>query len=303
MIKLALFDLGETLIHGNEPFPHVVPALNAISRFHNADGGPLVIGLVSDFTMPEPPVTEAKITAAEEEYCAILATAGLEEFFEPFEERVTLSSRARVRKPDRRIFELAAQRSGTGAELDECLYVTESVEQLKKCQEYGMTPVRFGQGARPGRSFDDWADAPGLIADLVAPDDNENRQAAAAAVLSARHDLQGFTPHGESGGRKLTGDARRLVQLNNPRLGALNGIFVELPAQVDVELNADGRVAKVAATPPGDDDVADAVNYVSNLVKSGKVAAPGEQVFGATHAVVEDAAGRRRLVRRGYSAH
>ena len=111
MIKLALFDLGDTLLHGTTPFPNAITALEAISRLHTEAGEPLILGLVSDFLPADPPVTEAKITAREQEYRDILEGARLKGFFEPFSSRVTLSTRAGVNKPDRRIFELEIGRA------------------------------------------------------------------------------------------------------------------------------------------------------------------------------------------------
>jgi hypothetical protein len=302
MIKLAFLDVGETLIHDGRPYPGVIDALGALSRFETTDGGALFLGAVSDYYLPEPPPTEAKVAALEERYRnEVLMPAGLEAFFEPFASRVTLSSRAGVYKPDRRIFELAVERSGTGAALGECLFVTENSAHLEKCREYGITPVRFGPG--PGPSFEDWADAPAVIAEVVAPGHPGNRAAAVGPVLAVRHGLTGFVPFGK-GDRSVRGQANRLVQLKDPRLGPLDGVQVELPAEVSVELGTDGRVADVTASPPDPEEVADAVNYVCGLVKGHKVAIPGQRApaFGTTHTVEQDEAGQMRLVRRGYSA-
>ena len=302
MIKLALFDLGETLIHNNHPLPYTITALHAISRFQTEDGEPLALGLVSDFVAADPPVTEAKIATREQKYQKILEEAGLAEFFEPFSSHVTLSTRAGVNKPDRHIFELAAKRSGTGAMLSECLFVTENTDHLGKCKEYGMLPVRFGTGPGITPAFSDWADAPALFAGLVNPGHAGNQAAAIAATLAARYSLIDFRPSELVGGHKVKGQAKHLVKLNDPSLGDLNGVYVELPSDVTVSLGADGRVSDVAVTPPGAGEVADAINYVSSLVKSKKIATPEQPAVGATHAVEKDAAGRRRLVRRGYNA-
>ncbi len=111
MIKLLLFDLGETLIHDGQPFPGAVAALEAIGKLKTAAGKPVVRGLVSDFFPPDPPGGEAAIAAKEAEYARVLKDAGLETVFQPFAERVTLSTRAGVRKPAGKVFELAAERS------------------------------------------------------------------------------------------------------------------------------------------------------------------------------------------------
>jgi hypothetical protein len=304
MITIAFFDVGETLIHSGVPLSGVPESLAAISAFETANGEQLTIGVISDYHMPAPPVTEAKIEALEEQYRSeVLAPSGLEQFFQPFESRVTISSRAGVRKPERKIFDVAVVRTQKNATLNECLFVTENTNHLQKCQEYGMTPVRFGPAGSDMIGFEDWANAPALISRLVAPGRDANQARAAAADLAVRHGLLGFDMTGKEGST-IHGRANQLIQLNDPRLGPLNGVYIERPSEVRVEFTADGRIADVAATSPEREEVADAVNFVSSLVKTGRVAIPGQPppAFGTTHTVETDRQGRRRLVRRGYSA-
>jgi FMN phosphatase YigB (HAD superfamily) len=303
MIKLALFDLGETLLHGTTPFPNAITALEAISRLHTKAGELLILGLVSDFLPVDPPVTEAKITAREQEYRDILEGARLKELFDPFSSRVTLSTRAGVHKPDRRIFELAVERSGVGASLDECAFTTENTAHLTTCKSFGMVAIRFGTGPGITPAFSDWEDAPGLFAGLLRPDDAHNQAVVTAAELASRHNLIGFVPSAPGQGREYRGQAKQLVELKDPKLGDLNGVYVELPTDVAVSVGKDRRVANVAATPPGKDEVADAVNFVAGLARAGKIAIPGRPAIGATHAVEQDDQGRKRLVRRGYKAY
>jgi FMN phosphatase YigB (HAD superfamily) len=142
MIKLILLDVGETLIHDGQPFPHVVDALAVIAQFRIDSEECLPMAVVSDYHMPTQPVTEAKILALETEFVGILGNAGLERFFQPPETRITLSSRAGVFKPNRAIFELAALRSGTNANLTECLFVTENESHLASCETFNLARSR-----------------------------------------------------------------------------------------------------------------------------------------------------------------
>ena len=87
-VKVLMLDLGETLVHNGAPFPHVPEALAAFNEMQTAEGKPLAICLVSDFTMPTPPPTPEKIAAIFEEYLGLLMGFGLREFFEPVEQRV-----------------------------------------------------------------------------------------------------------------------------------------------------------------------------------------------------------------------
>src|SRR3954471_19885226 len=95
MLRVVIFDLGETLIDGaRRPFPHVKETLTVISRFVSEDGKPLRSCLVSDFTMLPAGATPAKVAAVFNDYLAILDATGLRPFFEPVKQRVTISTQA-----------------------------------------------------------------------------------------------------------------------------------------------------------------------------------------------------------------
>jgi FMN phosphatase YigB (HAD superfamily) len=162
MIRVIMFDLGGTLVDGQRPFPHVPEALSAVNSFETADGQPLRSCLVSDFTMADPPDDPAQVEAIFADYLSRLAGFGLAEFFQPPQERITLSTHAGVRKPDRRVYELALRRLGSPAGLPECLVVTEDVAHLAACRILGMSTLRFSAG-------DDWLDVLLLLRRLVAP--------------------------------------------------------------------------------------------------------------------------------------
>ena len=88
MIKIAFFDVGETLIHDGQPFPAVTAALAAIAGFETSAGEPLILSIISDYLMPDPPRTEEKILALEKQYRdQVLGPSGLSGFFQPYEAR------------------------------------------------------------------------------------------------------------------------------------------------------------------------------------------------------------------------
>jgi beta-phosphoglucomutase-like phosphatase (HAD superfamily) len=165
-VKVLMLDLGETLVHDDEPFPHVPEALAAFNEMLTAEGEPLGICLVSDFTMSTPPTTPEKIAAIFEEYLGLLGGFGLREFFEPVEQRVTLSTHAGEWKPHRAVFEKALERLGSNAALTECLFITEKEEHLTEARQVlGMETLRFGTV----EGITDWADAPRLVAARLSP--------------------------------------------------------------------------------------------------------------------------------------
>jgi hypothetical protein len=150
MIKVVMFDLGQTLIDDvqQRPFPHVIDALRAI----NARSA-LKTCLVSDFKMDLTPARAMK------EYLAILDAAGLRKFFEPVQKRVTLSNHAAALKPSRKIFEKALKRLGLPAiPFSDCCFITENPDHIKAArEELQMQAFQFGV------DFQDWADVPKLL--------------------------------------------------------------------------------------------------------------------------------------------
>jgi hypothetical protein len=183
----VMLDLGKTLVHDGAPFPHVPEALAAFNEMQTAEREPLGICLVSDFTMPTPPPTPEKIAAIFEEYLGVLDGFGLREFFEPVEQRVTLSTHAGERKPHRAVFEKALERLGSNARLTECLFITEKEEHLTEArQALGMETLRFGAA----EGFTDWEEAPLLVAAKLALPPPGEPGPCARPWLRAKHSPQ-----------------------------------------------------------------------------------------------------------------
>jgi FMN phosphatase YigB (HAD superfamily) len=163
MIKVLLLDLGWTLIDENtlEPFAGVKDALGVLKTLQTAEHKPLVTCLVSNFTMPEPR-TDAAIAAAFKDYLTTLDQTGLREFFEPVDERVTLSTHAGKKKPAAVVFETALKRAKVDGPITDTLFITEQKEHVKTCRnDLQMTALLFGV------DFTDWSAAPALIAQLI----------------------------------------------------------------------------------------------------------------------------------------
>jgi len=303
MIRVLMLDLGDTLIHDEVPLPHVVEALGALKQFVTTSGEPLAVCLVSDFNMPDPPPTLAKIDVLFRAYLEILDHAGLRSFFEPVEQHVTLSTHAGVFKPDRKIFETAIKRLGVGADLDECLFITEDVDHIKACRDLGMNTLTFGQTGKPD-AFGDWSEGPMLIARLIAPESHQDIELALRASLAAKHgmDLVSAAPS-RSAREPIQARVKVWHALSDPSLGDLDGVRVQLPADAQVRLDDRGGVESVRQGRPSDEDEAEATQYVRGLAKTGKVVTdPNKRPLGATHEVTVDSEGRRYLKRKRFSA-
>jgi FMN phosphatase YigB (HAD superfamily) len=146
MIKVLMLDLGKTLIDkNNQPFPGVQDALGKLKNFETAEHKPLVTCLVSDFDKTF------------DDYLAILDQTGLRGFFEPVDERVTLSIHANAEKPDAKVFETALKRAKVDGSIKDALFITEEEVHVKACRVLGMKALQFG------KDFTDWLVAPELI--------------------------------------------------------------------------------------------------------------------------------------------
>jgi hypothetical protein len=102
---------------------------------------------------------DRSIGAAMQAYHEILERAGLLQFFEPIEQRVTLSNHAGKSKPNREVFQLALERLGmANTPFTQCALVTEDANHVRRVRkELGMQAFLFGS------DFIDWVELPKLL--------------------------------------------------------------------------------------------------------------------------------------------
>lgn len=302
MIKVVMFDLGETLIDANRrPFPHVREALTALGGFRTADSKPLTSCLVSDYTMIAPPITRNKIRPVFKEYITILDATALREFFEPVDERVTLSTHVGVGKPDHAVFEMALHRLRSKATLQECLFITENSDHLRAArQTLGMATLQFKVEGATQFDFDDWSRAPALIAHLVDPEQPDNLRGAVQAHLAAQGIETVDAQIGTSGKVQVTGQVWH--KLSVPGHPELNDLHVAVPVQGELTCGRKGELAGKLPTQPAKEQLDEVASYVRSLVVHGKIATGAGGPAQATHAIETDPLGRRKLVRTRFSA-
>jgi hypothetical protein len=296
MIKALLLDLGGTLERDGHVLPGVADALEVMLKFQTGDGDRLVICLVSDFKMPMPRTPEA-IDAIFKEYLAILDQLNLRRFFEPVTERVTLSTHAGAVKPARLIFETALQRARLNASLEDALFITEEAEHVKACRKMKMTALQFGV------DFDEWTNAPSVVAGLVDSPSKDNLQIALKFSLFAKHDLRVQFVH-ELSGNTVRGKGQSWVKLDAPELGKLKGVHVELPTDVEARIDSKGQISDVRVLPPSREDLMEAVGNVQTLAANHQISADGSEDRRVlpTHVVETDKHGQRFLRRRRFTA-
>lgn len=299
MISVLFFDLGDTLVVDGVVLPNVPQGLKAISEFTTADGQQLRSALVSDYLEPDPPRTPAKIQAIFEQYLALLDGFHLREFFEPVDQRVTLSTQAGVRKPDRRIFETALRRLGVNVPFSDCLFVTEDRGHIAACKKLGLSTLRFDND-HTGGDFSDWSEAPLLIAHFVAPESKDAVSVALSVRLPVSHDvmLAGITNREPDG----LVDAQVLTNYALPGSAAHPGVQVRIPVPATISFDAHGRIRDVHMEGPSAEAIAEAAHYVKGLEANRQIANGSESLLGQTHKVEPDGQGRPVLKRKRYSA-
>lgn len=102
-------------------------------------------------------------------------------------------------------------------------------------------------------------------------------------------------------GDVLCGQGSKLVALDDPALGELNGAFVEVPVDVEVNYTGDGAVGAVLVGEVPAEHVAEATSFVGRLVRQGKLSVGAVLAPGATHTVEVDGEGRRVVVRKRFA--
>ena len=296
-----MLDLGDTLAH-DSALPHVPEALQTLQNFKTVEGKQLQLSLVSDFLMPDPPITPAKIEKLFQQYIKILDGFNLSEFFRPFKRHITLSTHAGVEKPDQRIFELAITRLGVEAKLSDCLFITENEDHISACQKLGMATLWFASEAEGG-DFDDWAEAPLLVSHLIDSGDSTNFESALKLAMSSKHEMELLSMVNKKAGGKVHARAQKWHPVPNPKTGKKEDVQVPIPVDVEIELNKKGRIRSVKADQPDSEAVADAASFVETLAANEQVTdEPGPLPPGATHRIETDEKGQKRLVRKRFSA-
>lgn len=295
-----MLDLGDTLINGDSVLPHVPEALDVLSRFETASRGELILSLVSDFHMPEPPVTPQKVQAIFEDYLKELERFELKQFFEPVDQRVTLSTHAGVFKPDPLIFKKAIQRLRLRIGLKDCLFITENTEHVAACKKLGMETLLFGDSK--DADFGDWSEGPLLIARKVAPKSEYNLRLALQLRLANAFDME-LATISESKPKVIHATAKKLFPVELKLRGVQETIDLPFPVNVEIELDKDGRIRDVSSDEPDPEAVAESETFVRTL-EANKQISHGEKPLqgNETHELKTDEKGRKVLRRRRFTA-
>jgi hypothetical protein len=237
--------------------------------------------------MADPSASAAQVRALFREYLGLLDGFGLRRFFRPVDRRVTLSTHAGVRKPDRRVYEIALQRLGSSASLRESLVVTEDPAHLDACRTLGMTTLGFGL------DFTDWLDAPLLIRHLVGPASVTNTYQALLPWFAAR-DARLVSVADQVSAAHAQARVRVPVTGSDGRPGDRRKLTT-----TTVSFDPVGRVKALTGSTHADDESA---AFLASLQASGQLGVTGAALAaGVTHTEVVDEQGALVARRRRFS--
>ncbi|MGH3614654.1 MAG: M28 family peptidase, partial [Pseudonocardia sp.] len=169
-MKLVLFDLGKTLESGDVLLPGALETLEAVAAMRDGALPAAQLGLVSDFTMVSQP---SEIPEVQQQYYAILDLLGIRRFFEPVEERVTLSTEVGVFKPDEAVFRAAVAKAGPELTFADTMFITENRSHVLAARHLGLTAVHYRGPGQPTGDVEKLTDLIPIIRDVVMPAQDE----------------------------------------------------------------------------------------------------------------------------------
>ena len=118
--------------------------------------------------------------ALRKEFRQLLTRLGLARFFEPFEQKVTLSAEAGVRKPDaENLPRRRWTRSAKDLSFHHAVFVTENEEHVEGARGLGMTAIRLRAPGQTGGDVERLSELPPLIGGLLEFNPCGKRQAEA----------------------------------------------------------------------------------------------------------------------------
>lgn len=178
----------------------------------------------------------------------------------------------------------ALRAAGSRAALGDCMLVVRDAERAVAAQ-------------LPVLQVDDEAELPLLVAARIAGGSSANLEAALAFYLRLRQGLE-LSSIVSASAERIVFRALAWRAVEGKQLADLSGVFMALPVEGSVTLRTNGGVLAATVSEPSPDDLAEARNYLASLVQHGQVNTHTQgQLARATHEIVTDQAGQRRLVR------
>ena len=156
-MRIILFDLGQTLEDNGILLPGAADFLSAIQTMKDPNGELSITALVSDYYEAE---RHEDIEVLKKQYYKDLEKLGIQSFFQPLSQKVTLSTEVGVRKPDEKIFRTAIDKIYRDLPFHRVIFIADSLDHVTAARELGMTAIHF-QG--PGQSTGEVSELVDLI--------------------------------------------------------------------------------------------------------------------------------------------
>ena len=122
--------------------------LSAIQGMKYFEEKSLAVALVSDYYVANNP---EGIETLKKQYYRILEKLGIQPYFQPLSQMVTLSTEVGVRKPDKIIFRNAIDKIQRDLPFHHVLFITENFDHVAAARKLGMTAIHFkGPGQNSG---------------------------------------------------------------------------------------------------------------------------------------------------------
>ena len=288
MIKILIFDLWDTLVQGENEFPHAREALNVLSKFENEAGDKLNMYLVSNQDGTTSLASERKLPSVFQDFTKLLKALNLKIFFKEHEQP----------------FDKSVSQSDITAEFDECLFISGDTKQLSICRKWGMKVLRFTPSESGDADFGDWSEAPLLIARLAVPDSSYNRKVALQFYLATNFGLDLVSINYAISPDLIEGRVKKSFPVTiKTRDGALETIQTLVPVNVMVKLNKNGKVSSVKSDEPNAEELAESAHFITSLEDNAQISHKhGKLKHNETHVLVADEKGQKRLKRKRYTA-
>ncbi len=143
LMKIILFDLGETLESRGRLIDGAENAISSIKGMHDSNGESVAISLVSDFDNFDHGLRLEDVKPMQLSYYRHLKNLGITKYLEPLYEHVTLSAEIGVRKPDEKIFRSAINLIKMNLPFSNVLFVTEEPTHIDAARHIGMKAIHF----------------------------------------------------------------------------------------------------------------------------------------------------------------
>lgn len=140
IMKVILFDLGQTLENKGKLLPGALETLSAIQMLRDSKDESPVLALISDFLAANNP---AEINQLQQQYYDLIQNLGIKSFFEPVAKRVTLSTEIGVRKSDEKIFRTAVDKISKDFPFTDVIFITENKEHISAARLLGINAIHI----------------------------------------------------------------------------------------------------------------------------------------------------------------